>query len=53
MKRNLTRLFVFLALVACLGLAATVHAADQLKFGCLSDLRGSLHRNGRGQSARR
>ena len=40
MKRNLTRLFIFLALVACLGFVATVHAADQLKFGALATLEG-------------
>lgn len=40
MKRNLTRLFIFLALVACLGLAATVNAKDELKFGCVTTLEG-------------
>lgn len=40
MKRNLTRWFIFLALVACLGFVATVHAADQLKFGGLTTLEG-------------
>jgi branched-chain amino acid transport system substrate-binding protein len=40
MKRNWTRLFIFLALVACLGFVATVHAADQLKFGALATLEG-------------
>jgi len=36
MKRNLTRLFIFLALVACLGLAATVQAKDEIKVGALA-----------------
>jgi branched-chain amino acid transport system substrate-binding protein len=40
MKRNWTRLFIFLALVACLGFVATVQAADTLKFGGLTTLEG-------------
>jgi len=40
MKRNLTRLFIFLALVACLGLAATVQAKDEIKVGALATLEG-------------
>jgi len=40
MKRNWTRLFIFLALVACLGFGATAQAADTLKFGALATLEG-------------
>lgn len=40
MKRNRSRLFVFLALVVCLGFVATVQAADTLKFGALATLEG-------------
>jgi branched-chain amino acid transport system substrate-binding protein len=40
MKKNLTRLFVFLALAACLGLAASVQAQDEFKFGCIATLEG-------------
>jgi len=42
MKRNLTRLFIFLALVACLGVAATVHAKDEFKFGSVATLEGAF-----------
>jgi branched-chain amino acid transport system substrate-binding protein len=42
MKKNLTRLFIFLALVACLGVAATVHAKDEFKFGAIATLEGAF-----------
>jgi branched-chain amino acid transport system substrate-binding protein len=42
MKKNLTRLFIFLALVACLGVAATVHAKDEFKFGSIATLEGAF-----------
>jgi len=42
MKKNLTQLFIFLALVACLGVAATVHAKDEFKFGSVATLEGAF-----------
>ena len=42
MKKNLTRLLIFLALVACLGIAAPVQAKDEIKFGCIATLEGAF-----------
>jgi len=42
MKGNLTRLFIFLALVAWLGIASTAHAKDEFKFGCVATLEGAF-----------
>jgi branched-chain amino acid transport system substrate-binding protein len=40
MRRNLTRQFIFLALVAILGFATIAHAQDEFKFGCIATLEG-------------
>ncbi len=42
MKKNLTRLFIILALVACLGIAAPVQAQDEFKFGIIATLEGAF-----------
>ena len=42
MKKNLTRLFLLLALVVCLGFAVPVQAKDVLKFGCVATLEGAF-----------
>jgi len=42
MKKNLTKLFIILALVACLGIAAPVQAKDEFKFGLIATLEGAF-----------
>jgi branched-chain amino acid transport system substrate-binding protein len=42
MKKNLTCLFFFLALVACLGFVAPVQAQNEIKFGCIATLEGAF-----------
>jgi branched-chain amino acid transport system substrate-binding protein len=42
MKTNLTRLFIILILVACLGIVAPVQAKDEYKFGVIATLEGAF-----------
>ncbi len=42
MKKNLRLLFIILALVACIGVAAPVQAKDEFKFGVIATLEGAF-----------
>ena len=42
MKKNLTSLFIILALIACMGFAAQVQAKDSYKFGVIATLEGAF-----------